>query len=201
MESRVYNNFRGDNKMTWDELKKRDVQYIVKYINDELISGKSLIKVSAEVQTSESSIRKYLKKRCYKRINNRFIYVNEEGMQKVSEDDVSTQVKIVNQKKDSNTQKKLLLLADNYNEIIEMINWYNALENRNIEELSIQSKDIKIDLPSKNAKRTTIRIIEEVIDLFDEFCKEHSEFTKTDLMSMALLEYMNKYCEERLIEV
>ncbi|WP_131042972.1 integrase [Clostridioides difficile] len=187
--------------MTWDELKKRDVQYIVKYINDELVGGKSLIKISSEVQTSESSIRKYLKKRYYKRINNRFVYVNEECMQKVSEDDESTQVEIVNQKRDTNIQKKLLLLADNYNEIIEIINWYNDLENKNIEELSVQSKDIKIDLPSKNAKRTTIRIIEEVIDLFDEFCRKHSEFTKTDLMSMALLEYMNKYCEESSLEV
>ncbi|EQF22276.1 hypothetical protein QEW_4445 [Clostridioides difficile CD160] len=187
--------------MTWDELKKKDVQYIVKYINDELVSGKSLIKISSEVQTSESSIRKYLKKRCYKRINNRFVYVNEEGMQKVSEDDESIQVEIVRTEKKSNTQKKLLLLADNYNEIIEMINWYNNLENRNIDEQHIQPKDIKIDLPSKNAKRTTIRIIEEVVDLFDEFCKEHSEFTKTDLMSMALLEYVNKYCEESQMEV
>ncbi|MDM9944066.1 integrase [Clostridioides difficile] len=187
--------------MTWDELKKRDVQYIVKYINDELVGGKSLIKISSEVQTSESSIRKYLKKRYYKRINNRFVYVNEECMQKVSEDDESTQVEIVNQKRDTNIQKKLLLLADNYNEIIEIINWYNDLENKNIEGLSVQSKDIKIDLPSKNAKRTTIRIIEEVIDLFDEFCRKHSEFTKTDLMSMALLEYMNKYCEESSLEV
>ncbi|MGL4449803.1 MAG: hypothetical protein ACRCTZ_01260 [Sarcina sp.] len=52
--------------------------------------------------------------------------------------------------------------------------------------------EIRLGREESNYK-TSIRVNQFVMDKFREFCKDHNEFTTKDLLSMALLEYMEKY--------
>ncbi|HBF5466382.1 TPA: integrase [Clostridioides difficile] len=188
--------------MTWNDLKNNDITYIVEYINSKLNANKSLTKVAIELGVSESSIRKYLTKRGYKRINDEYIFIGDKGMTKVVnnksqssndnifnmtiEDDNSHNVVIDNQFKNN-----IISLAKDYNKIQDVLNWFENKDDTSV--IEVVQDGIKIDLPSKDAIRTTVRLNKESWNLFDEFCEKFREFNKSDLMSMALLEYIKKY--------
>ncbi|MCC0726448.1 MULTISPECIES: integrase [unclassified Clostridioides] len=188
--------------MTWNDLKNNDITYIVEYINSKLNNSKSLTKVAIELGVSESSIRKYLTKRGYKRINDEYIFIGDNSMTKVVnsksqsnndnifnmtiEDDNSNNVVIDNQFKNN-----IISLAKDYDKIQNVLNWFENKEDTNV--IEVVQDGIKIDLPSKDAIRTTVRLNKDAWNLFDEFCEKFREFNKSDLMSMALLEYIKKY--------
>ncbi|MCC0783568.1 integrase [Clostridioides sp. ES-S-0108-01] len=188
--------------MTWNDLKNNDITYIVEYINSKLNNNRSLTKVAIELGVSESSIRKYLTKRGYKRINDEYIFIGDNGMTKVVnnksksnndnifnmtiEDDNSNNIVVDNQFKNN-----IISLAKDYDKIQDVLNWFENKEDTNV--IEVVQDGIKIDLPSKDAIRTTVRLNKDVWNLFDEFCEKFREFNKSDLMSMSLLEYIKKY--------
>lgn len=188
--------------MTWNDLKNNDITYIVEYINNKLNDSKSLTRIAIELGVSESSIRKYLTKRGYKRVNDEYIFVGDNSMTKMVnnksqgsndsifnmtiEDDNSHNIVIDNQFKNN-----IISLAKDYNKIQEVLNWFENKEDTNV--IEIVQDGIKIDLPSKDAIRTTVRLNKDAWNLFDAFCEKFREFNKSDLMSMALLEYIKKY--------
>ncbi|SJO66441.1 integrase [Clostridioides difficile] len=188
--------------MTWNDLKNNDITYIVEYINSKLNDSKSLTKVAIELGVSESSIRKYLTKRGYKRINDEYVFIGDNSMTKVVnnrqqsnndnrfnmtiEDDNNHNIVIDNQFKNN-----IISLAKDYDKIQDVLNWFENKEDTNV--IEIVQDGIKIDLPSKDAIRTTVRLNKDAWNLFDEFCEKFREFNKSDLMSMALLEYIKKY--------
>ena len=56
------------------------------------------------------------------------------------------------------------------------------------------SKFIEIRLPNEEESyKTSIRVNRVIMEQFREFCNIHKEFTSKDLLSMALVEYMEKY--------
>ncbi|MCC0732903.1 integrase, partial [Clostridioides sp. ZZV14-6048] len=59
--------------MNWNDLKKCDINDIVGYINEKLIKYKSLKKVSDKLEINESTIRKYLNSKGYRRKENQFV--------------------------------------------------------------------------------------------------------------------------------
>ncbi|HBF1879832.1 TPA: integrase [Clostridioides difficile] len=188
--------------MTWNDLKNNDITYIVEYINNKLNDGKSLTKVAIELGVSESSIRKYLTKRGYKRINDEYIFVGDKGMTNITnnksqssndnifnmtiEEDSSHNIVIDNQFKNN-----IISLAKDYDKIQDVLNWFDNKDDTNV--IEVIQDGIKIDLPSKDAIRTTVRLNKDAWNLFDDFCEKFREFNKSDLMSMALLEYIKKY--------
>ena len=60
--------------------------------------------------------------------------------------------------------------------------------------LSDENKNIKIELPYDDEDyKTSIRVNKVIINEFRNFCEIHNNFTQKELLSMALLEYMEKY--------
>lgn len=55
--------------------------------------------------------------------------------------------------------------------------------------------EIIAELPLDSTKefKTSIRVNKVVWEEFKEFCKNNKNYTQKDLVSMAMLEYMNKY--------
>ncbi|MCI9976496.1 integrase [Clostridioides difficile] len=190
--------------MSWNDLKNNDITYIVEYINNKLNNSKSLTKVAIELGVSESSIRKYLTKRGYKRINDEYIFIGDNGMTKVVnnksqsnndnifnmtiEDDNSNDIVI-----DNKFKNNIISLAKDYDKIQDVLNWFDKKDDTNVNIIEVVQDGIKIDLPSKDAIRTTVRLNKDAWNLFDTFCEKYREFNKSDLMSMALLEYIKKY--------
>ncbi|HBG2133573.1 TPA: integrase [Clostridioides difficile] len=200
--------------MLWDDLKSKDIKYIIDYVNKLLSNGDSLTKISVELKTSESSIRKFLTSRGYKRINDKFVYTGEKSMTNkkdklkyfeknnliIDSDNVHNLVSskqfqdnMMGLIKDyGKIQKVLQWFSQDYEKIQSMLNWFSE---KNIDEIiEVEEKcTIKIDLPSKKTVRKTFRLNEEARDAFDIFCEQNHEYQKTDLLSMALFEYIEKY--------
>lgn len=86
-------------------------------------------------------------------------------------------------------------LISNYDAIMKMVDMFksNGFSNDNIN--SNKSSSIVIELPFEEDKqyKASIRVNKVVYDKWKEFCKQHSEYTSKDLLSMAMKEYMDKY--------
>lgn len=90
----------------------------------------------------------------------------------------------------------LISLGGRYEEINEMLEWFKNKESDNCltEVIQVIDEGIKIELPEdKTQKKISVWTNQEVWTLFGEFCDEHSEFTKGDLLSMALISYMQQH--------
>ncbi|MCC0664583.1 integrase [Clostridioides sp. ZZV15-6597] len=200
--------------MLWDDLKSKDIKDIVNYINEKLSSGDSLTKISVELKASESSIRKFLTTRGYKRVNDKFIYFGEKGMINKKDKSKPSEMtnliidgdKVHNLVSSKQFQENMMSLIRDYGKIQKVLKWfsedYEKIQNilkwfseKNIDEIiQVEEKNIiKIDLPSKKTVRKTFRLNEEARDAFDTFCGQNHEYQKTDLLSMALFEYIEKY--------
>ncbi|HBF8429391.1 TPA: integrase, partial [Clostridioides difficile] len=92
---------------------------------------------------------------------------------------------------DNQFKNNIVSLAKDYDKIQDVLNWFENKEDTNV--IEVVQDGIKIDLHSKDAIRTTVRLNKDAWNLFDEFCGKFREFNKSDLMSMALLEYIKKY--------
>ena len=54
----------------------------------------------------------------------------------------------------------------------------------------VLNNNIVIDLDNAETTLTTIRVNSDVLKMFNDFCIQHKEFKKVDLISMALKEYI-----------
>lgn len=89
--------------------------------------------------------------------------------------------------------KKLSEIVNYYDDLKELLTWFKNKEYENSIIEVIQDNRIEIDLATDEAKRTTILVNKKIYDDFNMFCNKHKEYDKKDLLSMALLEYMQKY--------
>ncbi|MFD3158869.1 hypothetical protein ACFIJ5_18835 (plasmid) [Haloimpatiens sp. FM7330] len=97
----------------------------------------------------------------------------------------------------------ILSLAKNYDKISKVLEWF---ENKNDDKcmtddtcvtnvIEVIDDKIKINLPDSEEKRTTIRVNAKVWDDFNEFCssENNKHLKKRDILSMALLEFIDRY--------
>lgn len=87
-------------------------------------------------------------------------------------------------------QYKLDWILNNFELIFDMVEDY-----KNIGNLTRSNSIISIQLPAtvNSEVRKTFRVNDVVLDKFDTFCKLHPEFTVKDLISQAMLDFINKY--------
>lgn len=184
--------------MIWHDLRKLDIEDIVKYINEQLPVKGSLKKIADELEVNESTIRKYVTNRGFKRVGNAFVLLDDTCNSEYNHSkEVAKNKEITQQNTNifSNAEFKenMLYLNDEAETIKEMLRWFKSKDDKdNINVIEIKD-GIKIDLPPANIKRTTIRINEKVWDLFHEFVEDKKIYDKHDLMGAALMEFMEKY--------
>lgn len=170
-----------------------DINEVVSYLNAELEKGRSQKDIEInDFKVNERVIAKRLNRLGYKKNNNQWLLNNDNGMtvlnahikpveKKDNDDNIITMY-------DDKTRSKLLKLADNYDKIIDMINRYDEGYDKEYDGIIIE-----LPLEDKSDFRTTIRVNNIIWEQFDEFANIYKEFTKKDLLSMALKEYMTKY--------
>lgn len=184
--------------MTWNELKRLDIEDIVKYINEKLIEKGSLKKIADELEVNESTIRKYITNRGFKRIGNEFVPLDDTCNSECNHSKETAKNKEITQQNTnifSNTEFKenMLYLNDEAETIKELIQWFKNKDDKSNTDVIEIKEGINIDLPHANIKRTTIRINEKVWDLFNKFVEDKKIYDKHDLMGAALMEFMEKY--------
>lgn len=182
-----------------------NIEQVISYLNNELSKGRTQKDIEInDFKVNERVIAKRLTSRGYKRIDNQYIKYDKSNtvVTKDKYDNSNTRVIEVNKEEydNSNTlvinqkeiQNKLIGLAQNYDKIIELIQKYDARYDAQYDK---KQEGIYIELPieTKTDFRATVRVNNVIWKQFSEFTNDHKEFTKRDLLSMALKEYMDKY--------
>ena len=58
---------------------------------------------------------------------------------------------------------------------------------------AVVKQQIIIDLPIADSKLTTLRVNSEVLDMFNRFAETNKQYRKVDLLSQALLDFINNH--------
>lgn len=185
-----------------------NINEVVEYLNNELSKGRTQKEIEInDFKVNERVIAKRLTSRGYKKIDNQYIkydnsntgviktnknkYDNNHTVvirdDKLEYDNSNTLV--INQKE---IQNKLIGLAQNYDKILKIIQEYDQ---KYAAQYDKEYVGIVVELPieTKTDFRATIRVNNVIWDNFSNFANNHKEFTKRDLISMALKEYMENH--------
>lgn len=163
------------------------------FLNILLEQGKSLTKISSEIDISRKTFRDRMSKINYKYDKNTNQFILESNLQKA---DAPIDKKINNELVEIFTnddlKNNLINLAMIYDKIKNVVDYFddksvqkydNVIE-ANLRERLLNEKD-------KNT-RTTIRVNEDILKDFDMYCNDNKEYLKQDLISAALYEFLDK---------
>lgn len=119
---------------------------------------------------------------------------DENSMKKVSIEN-NTDEKGMTSLIDSDLKNNLVGLAGDYPDIKKMLEWFkNMNDDKSMIEVSATITDgLKIDIDNSEYIRTTVRVSKNSWDKFEEFCSNHKEFKKQDILSQFIKEGLEKY--------
>lgn len=165
-------------------LNKDNILEQVEYIN-KILRGKKkgFTRIATEdFNITSEELLNQLKSFGYIKVKNQFV-LQGEGHNKAEVIVLPEKDNVVPLEKEN--YKKLM---SNFDVLMEMIEKYK----KNNE---IPKSDIVVQLPYESDKnyKASIRIHKEVFEEFKVFCSKHKEFSQKELISMALVEYMEKY--------
>ena len=196
------------NRAEFDRLDKFEQ---VNYINDQLEkSGLTLTNICKKLGIGRSTIRDRFKKIGYIYNKNSNLYLIDNN-ELISYDDNIKNNKMYNMSnidiehennnsntsvisfEDSEFRENIISLARDYKDIQQKLQDYK--QNK-----KIASKQIIIDYLSKvegsETKLTTLRLNKYVLEKFNSFVENNKQFTKVDLFSQALINFISQYEEE-----
>lgn len=184
--------------MVWSDLRKCKIDDIVGYINEKLSELGSLKKVADNLGANESTIRKYITNRGYKRVANEFVLQDDkcnsrDYTQEVDENESNNTSEHTNVVNFTDIKENMIYLSNETETLRDIIEWFKSKYDKSNTSVIEVVEGIKINLPESPIKRTTIRINEKVWNMFNDLVEANKPIDKHDLMGMALLEYINKY--------
>ncbi|MFV3031581.1 hypothetical protein [Clostridium botulinum] len=189
----------------------------LEYVNNELIKGESLRNISSSLKMSKTTIRDRFKKIGYIFNAEQRQYIKDNYISKEVEYkhniDIVHKNKIIDNKEiakheykeninifnNADAKNKMMDIVSKYNDLVkmievssdikEMLEWYNKQKN------IIEPAELKIDSNKLigEIKTTTVRLYGNVWKDFREFMEQYKEFKSMDIVSMALIEFMEKY--------
>ena len=177
--------------MTNEEFKKLNDIDKINYINSELKTGKYVKDIRATLGISEKYIQKLMKTNNYERNQklNQYIPTTQATTKPLEVSVVETNTNTLLTTEKANT---LDYLSNNINILMDMIEKYKTTTQSTTESTTNYITIDLIDDKHLKPKPKSIRINEFVYQDWQEFCdKQH--YSKMDLISMALKEYMEKY--------
>lgn len=166
---------------------EKDIGAIALYINSELKKGRTQKEIEIiDFNVNERVIEKRLKRNGYKKIDNQYI---KSGISENKKSDDNSMTTVIKNKK---LEENLIDLLKNYDKLKNIINEYDK---RYDKEYDREENKIIVELPLENEKefRTTIRVNKIIWSQFNNFSDNNKEFTKKDLLSMALKEYIENH--------
>lgn len=177
--------------MTNEEFKKLNDIDKINYINSELKTGKYVKDIRATLGISEKYIQKLMKTNNYERNQklNQYIPTTQATTKPLEVSVVETNTNTLLTTEKANT---LDYISNNINILMDMIEKYKTTTQSTNETTTNYITIDLVDDKHLKPKPKSIRINEFVYQEWQEFCdKQH--YSKMDLISMALKEYMEKY--------
>lgn len=192
--------------MTKEEFKNLDIDSKVNYINSRLSEGNTVIRIREDLGIGEKYLQKELKgKYKFNPKNRRYDKEPTSGItDKKPTNSIHEVIETTNNIHEAkeptislpnnikNDLLEMLTMKDDLKEVIKAFKEGYAKEPTNVIEI-IDDKGIKISLPDDEVVRTTVRANKSVLNSWNEFCNNYKEFSKQDLISMAMIEYIEKY--------
>jgi hypothetical protein len=164
------------------------------------MESESLKQVADELKVNESTIRKYIVSKGFKRIGNEFVLKDDTCNHRehtLEKQEITKENTDVINLPDLRTN--MVYLSDEIETLKNIIKWFKNKDDISNTDVIELRTGILIELPKAEIKRTTVRINSKVWDMFNELVEEYKPIDKHDLMSMALLEYVNKYSKKKNI--
>lgn len=188
---------------------------MITYLNDKLNEGQTVIRIREDLGIGEKKLQKIIKKSGYKynQKERQYILDNDSITKVLPKDDIYSDVIETDLKSDIQGQNNTLVIPNNFeqqwNELIRFKNNMVSMQddikdvikaykqgyyNSNTEVIEVvQAEGIDIREFKDDIKATTIKLHSESLDAWNEFCNKYKQYSKQDLISMALEEYIAKY--------
>lgn len=173
--------------MTNEEFKKLNDIDKINYINSELKTGKYVKDIRAILGISEKYLQELMRSNNYERNQKLRQYIPTTKPLEVSVVETNTNTLLT-------TEKANILdyISNNINILMDMIEKYKTTTETTTETTTNYITIDLVDDKHLKPKPKSIRINEFIYQEWQEFCdKQH--YSKMDLISMALKEYMEKY--------
>ena len=177
--------------MIKEEFKKLDTIDKINYINSKLEKGQTVIRIREDLGIGEKALQKIIKEAgyVYNQKSKRYIPTTESTTKPLEVSVVETNTNTLLTTEKANT---LDYLSNNINILMDMIEKYKTTTQSTTESTTNYITIDLVDDKHLKPKPKSIRINEFVYQEWQEFCdKQH--YSKMDLISMALKEYMEKY--------
>ena len=177
--------------MIKEEFKKLNTIDKINYINSKLEKGQTVIRIREDLGIGEKALQKIIKEAgyVYNQKIKRYITTTQSTTKPLEVSVVETNTNTLLTKEKANT---LDYINNNINILMDMIEKYKTTTQSTTETTTNYITIDLIDDKHLKPKPKSIRINEFIYQEWQEFCnKQH--YSKMDLISMALKEYMEKY--------
>ncbi|NFF59813.1 HTH domain-containing protein [Clostridium botulinum] len=177
------------NRKEFDSL---DINEQIKYINKELNNGKSLTELSEKINISRSTIRKRFKKLGYLFDQDANKYLCDKEVKNITSNMETKNIPEDTHSYDNNINttygnENIEKLALKTNEILSMLTWWESRDVKNNIDIS------GLNNYSSKTETRSFNVNKEVLNNFVGYCKDHKEYRQIDLISIALLDFLEKY--------
>jgi hypothetical protein len=187
-----------------------NIDQVALYMNEELQKGRSQKEIEInDFKVNEKVIKNRLSRKRYKKHTdiNQWVLAEDNEYDKSDTQVITIQQPKKNERNISNTEvineydndntlviadknikNNLINLAKNYDKIMSIVQGYDKKYDKEYDGLTIE-------LPVETIKdfRTSIRVNNVIWEQFNQFTNTNKEFTKRDLLSMALKVFMDKH--------
>ena len=181
--------------MTKEEFIELNTIDKINYINSKLEEGQTVIRIREDLGVGEKALQREIKEAGYKyNTKNKRYMPTTQTTTEASTNDLKVEVMETNTNTLLTTEKANTLdyLSNNINVLMDMIERYKTTTETSTETTTNYITIDLVDDKHLKPKPKSIRINEFVYQDWQEFCdKQH--YSKMDLISMALKEYMKKY--------
>ena len=180
--------------MNKDQFNKLDFIEKIEYLNNKLREGQTVIRIREDIGIGEKALQREIKSNGY-RYNNK----EKQYMPTTESTTKSTTEIITTNKSGENTivvpkqqQQILGYLENNFEVLQEFLEKYKSTTKATTESTTNNIVINLVDDKHLNPKPKSIRINEFIYQDWQKFCNT-KHYSKQDLISMALKEYMEKY--------
>lgn len=205
--------------MTKDEFINLDIEEQIKYLNEGLSQGQTVIKIREDLGIGEKWLQKHLKTNGYKYIQKEKVYKYSTDVETVesasgqshnkkiyksstyvdkekSGSNTGVETKFYNSREIVVDKEQFNLMLKSYKEIEKMnekleavYKWYE----KEHEVIDVTPQELKIDKFEGEAVSRAYKFYPDIQKDFIEFCKKHKQYKSQDIICQALKEFMERY--------
>lgn len=163
----------------------------ISYINRKLAKGETVIRIREDLNIGEKALQRIIKQSGYKYNQKLKKYEKQHTDIIHTKEYDKGNINVI----PNNIKDDLLEIIQMKDDLKELIKNYKEGYDKGVTQVIevVEDKGIKINLPESEIVRSTFRVNKNILDRWNTFCEEHKEFSKTNLLSSSLLEYMEKY--------